>query len=632
MNNEAILNYLCEFLLNEPSGDFHLTEDFYRLIRDNGLSELDIKKIADMANSFDGTGKLAIIYLSHLCREQINDTIVPVSAVISDSAVLNKYRECLGIINSNEVKEYRAELVGLLAYTMGMLAKDKVIGESTDIDSALDKAIEAIFKEFPKLNFEVYANSGLPIEDVDSTVKSVQVCGSLAECLIRLEKSKDGIYICFIANPGTLDGWFGFFMKSNGNLFSYNERIDEVYAGQHSHMRNGRYVEGHKAYDLFPYDLCEFSEETDYKGYSTEFRIGENRSLFSNENLGLALRTFLSIALIMQKHKGHKISGEPVVVNSLLPMNLAQLEKEEVKSTALVSWQQSPIVSATANYPLPRFKDDKVISGEYDKEFDGTNTGDYGVFSGINQDIVDAYGDGFRADYSKVLASNSSKRLIGNGHCEQEFIGTPKRMRLQAYYEVRKQLARYIYTRMMKEFNRFGGKEGLLKWYRECLEERRKEIYALCAAAYNQTDGKEGSIKFGSPEKQDNCCSEIFACETPPMRILVGKSKYLHSISLSEFKEGKIICPITGEKASWSFTFCFETYKQVHEFLKCELPKFCTGWRTDKLYNGNSILDVTDPVGNLVHPMSEMRRPFNFAVDLSKRGLKKLIQGKGHTK
>lgn len=632
MNNEAILNYLCEFLLNEPSGDFHLTEDFHRLIRANGLSELDIKKIADMANSFDGTGKLAIIYLSHLCREQINDTIVPVSAVISDSAVLNKYRECLGIINSNEVKEYRAELVGLLAYTMGMLAKDKVIGESTDIDSALDKAIEAIFKEFPKLKFEVYANSGLSIEEVDSTVKSVQVCGSLAECLIRLEKSKDGIYICFIANPGTLDGWFGFFMKSNGNLFSYNERIDEVYAGQHSHMRNGRYVEDHKAYDLFPYDLCEFSEETDYKGYSTEFRIGENRSLFSNENLGLALRTFLSIALIMQKHKGHKISGEPVVVNSLLPMNLAQLEKEEVKSTALVSWQQSPIVSATANYPLPRFKDDKVISGEYDKEFDGTNTGDYGVFSGINQDIVDAYGEGFRVDYSKVLASNSSKRLIGNGHCEQEFIGSPKRMRLQAYYEVRKQLARYIYTRMMKEFNRFGGKEGLLKWYRERLEERRGEIYALCAAAYKQTDGKEGSIEFGSPEKQVNCCSEIFGCETPPMSILVGKSKYLHSISLSEFKEGKIICPITGEKASWSFTFCFETYKQVHEFLKCELPKFCTGWRIDKLYNGNSILDVTDPVGDMVHPMSEMHRPFNFAVDLSKRGLKKLMQGKGAKK
>lgn len=628
MDNESILSLLTDFLLTEPSGDFHLAEDFYRLTRDNGLSENDITKIADIANSFDETGKLAIIYLSHLCREQIKETVVPVSAVISDSMALDRYRECLGIVNSEQVKGYRSELVGLLAGAINVLSKQKAIGEVTDIDAALDKALEAVFDGFPKLTFEVYANSGLPVGKLDYTVKSVQVCGSLAECLIRLEKSKDGIYICFITNPGTLDGWFGFFVKSNGNLFSYNERIDEVYAGQHSNMRNGRYVEDRKAYDLFPYDLCEFSKETDYKGYSTEFRMGENRDLFDDKNMELAIRTFLSIALIAQKHMGHKVSGETVVVNSLLPMNLAQLENKESKSTAIVSWQQSPIVSATANFPLPRFEVNKVVSGGYDKEFDGTDTGEYGVFSGINQDILDAYGDGFSINYSKVLASRSSQRLIGNGHCEQEFIGSPKRMRLQAYYEVRKQLARFVYHKITKEYADFGGKEGLLKWYRERLEERRKEIYALCIAAYNQTDGKEGCAYFGSPEKQENCCCEIFAHETPAMSILVGKAKYLHRMSLSEFKEGKAICPITGEKASWSFTFCFETYKQVQEFLKCELPKFCTGWRTNNLYNGNPILDVTDPVGDLVHPMSEMRAPFNFAVDLSKRGLKRLLKEK----
>ena len=197
-------------------------------------------------------------------------------------------------------------------------------------------------------------------------------------------------------------------------------------------------------------------------------------------------------------------------------------------------------------------------------------------------------------------------------------------MRLQAYFEVRKQLAFYVYRRITAEYNRFGGKEGLLNWYRERLEERREEIYRLCVSAYKRTDGKEGCVSFGTEEKQENCCNDIFATTTAPMTILVGKSKFIHSMSLSEYKDGKNICPITGEKASWSFYFCFENYKQVHEFLKCELPKFCTGWRTESLYNGNCILDVTDPVGNIVHPMSEMQVPFNFAVDLSKRGLKKL--------
>ena len=623
MTYETLINTMQDFLLNEPSGDFQLLDDKIRLCKYNGLDEHDIKRIAEVANGFDRSGNLTLIYLASLCRRQIEDTVAPVTSLLCDVSTMDKYRKCLECVNSHEVKGCRAGLVDSLAIAISSVSAKKVLGRATDIDAALDGAIDDIFKEFEKLKFEVYAKSGHPVGTMNATAMSVQVCGSLAECLIRLEKSKDGIYICFISNPGTLDGWFGFFVKSNGNLFSYNERIDEAYAGQHCNMRNGRYAEYGKAYGLFPYELCEFSEETDYKGYSTEVKIGENCNLFDGKNLEMAVRVFLTMALISQKHNGQKVEGECVIVNSLLQMNLSKLEGEREKSKALVVWNGSPIVKATEKFAIPRFEDEKVVRGEYDGEFNG-NEGDCGVFCGNNQDILDAYGEGFHADYEKVLASGSSRRLLGDGQTEQEFIGSPHRMRLQAYYEVRKQLAKHVWKQMKGEYDAFGGAEGLEKWYRDRLAERMDTIYRYCIAVYNETNGNEGDVEFGVMKRQDNSPSSIFATQTQPMSVDINKKFRYAKISLSEFKDRSYRCAITGAKASFVFGFNFYSYTQVRDFLNCPLPKFCTGWLKDRPYNGNSILEVTDPVGELNHPISENEFPFNFTIALSKTAIKNL--------
>lgn len=626
MSYETLLSTMSDFLLNEPSGDFDLREDGIRLVKNNGLDEYDIKRLADTANDFDRTGKLALIHLAALCRRQIANTVAPVSSFLSCTSTLDKYRRCLECVNSQDVKNCRAELVERLAAAIGSASSKKAIGSAADVDAVLEDALESVFDEFKKLKFETYTNSGLQVGTLGVTAKSVQVCGSLAECLIRLEKSNDGIYICFITNPGTLDGWFGFFVKSNGNLFSYNERIDEEYVGQHRGFRNGRYAEHGKAYGLFPYELCEFSEETDYKGYSKEVTIGENRSLFDGENLEMAVRTFLAIALIAQKHRGLKVSGETVVVDSLLPKNLAKLAGDDSGTKALVAWQQSQLVAATANFALPRFEDDKVVRGEYDKDFNGCEA-NKGVFCGINQDILDAYGDGFRADYAKVLASGSSLRLIGDGDTQQEFVGTPERLRLRAYYEVRGQLAEYVWRRLNVEYEAFGGEEGVLKWYRERLEKRRDAIYRSCIDAYVKSNGgEERRVRYGDTLVQENSPSSAFASQTQPMTITVSRKNLWNKISLSKFVDRRYICAKTGAKASYFFGFSFHTYEQVRDFLKCPLPKFCTGWRSDYLYNGNSILDVTDPVGDMDHPMSGSKYLFDFTVALSKQAIRELLK------
>ena len=621
-----------KFLLEEPTDGFVLLEESERICRYNGLGEYDIQKIADVANEFDDSGKVTLIYLASLCRNQINNTMMPVDYALTKSKSIDIYRKCLSCVQSEEVKTSRKEIVDNLAKAIGLVSGKKVIGDTSAIDSSLDGALNEIFKEFKKLKFEVYANSGKPIGNLTNTSVSVQVCGSLAECLLWLENSNDGIYICFISNPGTLDGWFGYFVKSNGNYFSYNERIEEAYVGQHGHCRNGRYAEYGKAYGLFPYELCEFSEKTDYKGYSTSMRIGDNRDLFSGDNLEVAIRVFLTMALISSKHRMATLNSKTVVVNSILNKNLAKIKQEDVKETDIVLWKDSQIVRATNSFQVPIFDEKRVIAGEYNKEFnvgEGKDSWATGIFCGANQEIVDAYGDGFRINQDEILASKSSMRLIGDGHTEQEFIGSSERLRLQAYYEVRKQLCKYIGGQMYKDYKDFGEEDGLREWYTERLKERMPKILSLCIETRHRLNGEAGDVKYGESEKPKNAPESDFVHEENPFTIYFNKDKhcYYTIISLSEFKAGEYLCPVTGKTASYHFRFCFRNYIQVKNFLGCDLPKFCVGWHEHHIYNGNPNLEVTDPIGNFNHPVREYP-VFNFRIDLSKSGVKKLEKQK----
>ena len=624
----TIAERLLQFLIDEPSGDFEVNED------GAAIDQFELEHIKEFSHNFDPTGELTLLYLVGRCRRQIEHTKVPVKAVLANPKLLDVYRVCQSDIA--EAAKTSDLLTEKLSTAIGQMTGGKLIGSTAIETSGILDAVEMIFEEFPTLKFEIYANSGRPIGNIDTTSITVQSCGSLAECLLRLEKSPDGIYVGFIANPGTLDGWFGFFVKSNGNMFSYHERIDEEYIGQHGNMRNGRYTDS-KAYGLFPYELCEFSKERDYRGYSKEMKIGECLDLLNGgeSNFGLIVRMLLAMGLIAKRHLGQPLSGKTVLVNSLLPQNLAQLEHTpEAETTALVAWEGSSLVKATAALTPPRFELAEVLSGAYNREFDDD---DGAVFKDINQDMVDAYGNGFAIDEGKVLLSKSSQRLIGNGRVEQEFVGSPERLRRQAYYEVRHQLANHISNQMWHDFQEFGGDEGLHKWYVAELEKRKDKILSYCHQAYQKyQEWKNGAqnddctrytVKFGEEKLQENSPSELFAATTSPLSITINNKVRRHiNMPFEAYKYGEILCIVTAHKATMSFLFEFYDYLQVQEFLGEPLPKFCIGWRKEDLYSGNPILYMVDPINRLESPIAGDR--FNFSVGLSKSGLNLIAKGK----
>ena len=629
-----LIEKMSKFLEEEPSGNFTAIDRHNDgIIWHKAFRSFELEKMAEFSNNFDDSKELTIIYLSEICKFIIENTTCPVREALGGTPQLEKYRKCLALTTSKEVLECHCAIVEKMAQTISIISKHRLIGKESEIGEFVDNAVGVIFETFTKLNFEIYQNSGKPIGNLGTTSLSVQACNSLAECLLRLEKSPAGIYVCYISNPGTLDGWFGFFVKSNGNLFSYHERIDEAYIGQHGNMRNGRYAEN-KAYDLFPYELCKASEETDYKGYAKEIRIGEQLNLAgeNGDDFGIVIRMLLSMAVIARKHCGKTIEGEPVIVNSLLPNNIALLADKEANAntTALVEWKGSPIVEYTAKSAIPTFEVAKVLNGEYNKEFDEMPRC---VFQDYRQDIVDAYGDGFSIQKDKILLSNSSLRLIGDGSVEQEFIGTKDRLRAQAYYEVRKQLRNYIGQKMDDDLQKFGGQEKLGKWYRERLVEKKDDILRYCIKALDAMKTDDEGHEFGciylNDDKDAPGLDSHFKRGSRAVEVRANTKTGLWfwgCMMLSQSKDGQRRCWITGCAPSYYFRFDFYNYQQVEEFLGCKLPKFCIGWERDYFPSGNTILNMVDPIDQMVHPLMDRRRPFSFdfAVALSKSAINKI--------
>ena len=142
-----------------------------------------------------------------------------------------------------------------------------------------------------KCNEDVYVNSGKPVLQPETVSTKIHVFNYMSECVIRLQTlAKDGAYVCYISNNGTADGYFAIVIKSNGNIFSVNDRIAEVFIGQHGHSRNGRWAENHK--DIFPYEHAVEFSKYDYLGYAENYSINETVSAYV-----LPAKTYVSCVL-----------------------------------------------------------------------------------------------------------------------------------------------------------------------------------------------------------------------------------------------------------------------------------------------------------------------------------------------
>lgn len=637
--------------------------------------------ITELNEEFDPSGRFAVLYLKIRYKEIMKQAKASVFQFIENPHIMDEYVEMWKAFNSDTVKEIEASLVESFNKIISEAVGAKLIGQSDSEEDmkSLYYSIASVIECLGKCNVEKFQDSKLPIGKLDHVSSVIEIFPTLAHCLLTLENRNDGVYICYISQYGNAGGYFSIFFKSNGNILSINDRPHESYVGQHANSRNGRWTESAQE-ELFPYgEILKFSDR-DYKGYAMKWSIrkkdpedenSEEATEFHLKDMSreTLMSMVLAILLLMNKYVGTTADDARVcIVDSLMERNYRCIEAA-TECHDLIPAGGSALLKLTSEWDHG-ITTAVVLSGEFDSKFDYSqnkdnqivkrhriiNFDETGHYQGVNSIFVDLFGEGFELDAQKILYSPNRLMLNGDKEVElahKEFVGTHKKMQMEAYRQARKQLAEYIQCQMVNEYEEFGGDAAVGAWFKKLIYANKDKIIALAIDSWVKKQRGE--------DKKESSAITIRFTEYIPCAVSCGTTLEVQIIQ-EETHYGttdKIInspiqwygrsadgraqdwkCPITGTRANVWFDFHPCTWLEIERVFGVEVPKILKGWTQTGLgYNGNSILSSTDPVGNLEHPYQVTghhgtkqhfkgikTRNFSFAVGLSKRGLNKKMK------
>lgn len=594
--------------------------------------------ISRLNTEIDPSGTLAIIYLKSQYQHILKKYTISVLDAISDRSYLSPYARLWEELQSTYVIQLETHLNSIVYQLIDSVLDVKQLSSNFDIN--VSDVISDIVEMLPQLKLDLYA--GAEIKDINHVDSNIQVYNTLAECLLAISNSLDGVYICYISEYQTSSGYFNVIIKSNNTLIGCHDRIDESYVGQHTNSRNGRWQE-HKFTDIFPYtSILKFSSH-DYLGYATKHEVTSYDVHIKDLDHESIVKLMLSIHLLKRKYENTVISADKyVIVDTLIATNNHIITSLQSHSNHIIQTSDTTLALINSQNFSVDFNSSDVISGKLSSKFnhskDKNNYRESGCFTNANQILVDTFGSGFILDKSKLLYRTEDLQLIDNSESSTiaaEFVGSPKVFELESYRQSRKQLRDYIIQQMSIEYNNFGGINGVKSWFNSALKTNMHKLMKLAVKYY--VDIQSGAVNnteyspFCTPVSKHLI---VFVTEEHPRNF---------GISCVIPNNSDLRCCITGAKCN-VFMIFQPCYYEVLEDLFGDIPKILKGWSVsgDSIMQvGNPLLDSTDPVGFIESPFywrsaskSEYQElfpgcesfPFVFAVGFSKRGLNKAIK------
>ena len=550
-------------------------------------------------SSYDPSGTFAVLYAKHCFEECLKQARVKAYDVVANPDYLIEEREMYNIFNSPDVTTIENALLNDFNTLIMNATQGRQIGvrDREKEKEALFSSITAVTEQLVKCNVDLFARGGV-IQPIKNFSMHIHVFNWLAECLCALEHANDGMYLCYIKCGDTADGYFGYYIKSNGNILSVNERVDEAFPGQHKRSRNGRWSED-KKHALFPYNFIFEYKDYDYKGYAGKHIINEDELSFLKLSAEAYMPLLLGMIALSLKYSGQSTSDLPIkYVDSLLPVNNAS---PVIDTKSLVPVSNSAVIESHKSLSVS-FSNDDIKTAAIADRYNGTNKvlnyKERGSFYAGENIFVRLYGDGFALDSSKLLLANKHL-LVASSASEDalpdvEFVGTAPRMEMIGYMQARAQLALYIQDKIYEEYKRYGGVEALKEWWAQTVRNSKAKLFNLCIEQYNRSEDDKSKPYISSKESKNGYAEFGFKCpfNTPQGYDVYGRAN------------GKYACPITGAKASIFFYFNFSDWTQIAEvFGENSIPKILKGWTTaSRRTSGNSLLDATDPVEKVGTP------------------------------
>lgn len=577
-------------------------------------------------SGYDPNGLISMLYAKNSLIEYTKDKTLKLYPLLADRDAVYKWFELYDTFMCDEVIDIERNvhaMIGEFTYSMTGQSKKLENNNINDISKSLCDIIDRVVDGLTKLNVRVYQKSNSHIK-INNISKSFNIFNSLSDCLLKLNTYDDGMYICFINQAILRDSYFGFFIKSNDNLFSIDERICEVYPGQHYNHRNGRYLED-KALELFPYNIFDYSEY-DYKGYARCYRLKDNIESLSDIEFKYIELMSLAMFMIINKYNNSILDGDIIYLDALLPVNIQFLS--DVESTYIVKADSKTLIKQHDNLNI-NFTKDEIING-----CDGV------VKSDKSNRCVKLYAEGFEPDFESILYHPNLKLLTGEKDYNQdnEFIGSEYMMRKVAYMNIRKQLKDYIENKIYEEYNSNGGweyyKQLLTNMITDNIDYYRNEL--LVQVYINKDKYCDSPFSTGSYYKNDDNRDNIFRL------ISVKYDKgYIGTSILYNYKNNsldgynypdKCIDPESNTQCNIFFKFTPRDGEDLELLFGSEnIPNIMKVWNEDNTGEGNSILDVTDPCSAIEFSFYQIRgnwnnrnydNNFSFTIGMSIRTLK----------
>lgn len=575
------------------------------------------EKIAKLVEQYNVPSEITVIYLKNLFKWYLEKAYVSLSDLLNKSLDISCIRSLYGHFNGEQIKEFENAFYDALSYISVKLSGDRLIGE-IDFSKLVENSLDAIFDGLCKCHLEIYQKGGT-VGKIENVSGDIYVFNTLVECLSVLQSYPDALYVCYISNHGTSDGYYGFFVKNNGNVFSVNERVREAFIGQHQHGRNHRFV-NEKPEGIFPYELMEFSNY-DYKGYARTYTLknkDDRKVSLADLSQQSYITLLISILMIRCKVEGVILEEDVVYSNFYLSKNIQTLQNSGENELMVISDNQ--LIKAGENVlscMVSKLTTESVLSGEMNDAFDRKvhpelkyyECGEFG-----NNLFVELYGQDFVFRPENVLIDSSIKLLSDkDAVINAEFVGNERELSLQIYSEARRQLAEHIKKKMNEEHEAFKAEFGCAsEWWENRLNANAERVKRFVVQEYVNARNAE-KLTHGSNWRR--CDSKI--------SVSYEEINFKHYFDFYNNKPCN--CEITVKLTDW---------EDIQEILGEDIPKIIKGYTCKNRYRSNSNLDVVDPVLKIQTPFEAYgsfcynadRFTFPIRLYFSKSGLKKYIK------
>lgn len=599
MTIQEVLDAFAKFAKYDPQ------QTRFNLASTNYVFHSAGKDIEMLLSGYDPSGALSAMRARESMIEVAQNTKISLYGWLTNPEVTQEmqgYASMWQQLNDPEVLKQEDAYLNSINETLKSSMGIAMIGER-EIEQERHQFLSSVMQvieDIKKMRIDCYQNSGMPITEVNKFHTRILVFERMADCILHVSKEPDAMYLCYISQHQSADGYFAFMLKSNGNLIAFHDRIDEAYIGQHMNSRNGRWTDRHMD-KLFPYDYIFHYEDYDYKGYAGTYIINSEKLDFIKLGVEVYQPILVAMIVLKNKYEGQTFDIKPLLLNTFMKQNFLA-EHKSLKETELAVIENNEIAARSNQYVCSLDPAKIITDSGYNEEF---GCHDHSV------PWVELYGAGFMPDFSTALASCSR---IQEDSYVSEFIGNQERMDKQVYYEIRKQLADYIKQQMSKELEEFGASHAWEYWNQKAKSKKDRFIDLLCKKTYQishpETDWEKDAVCFEAI-KEEEC---VFR---RPERIYNENIKYRYNRSAND-----ILDDYNGAKCSIYYLLDPHDWRTMEAFLEEPLPRIFQGFGARNC-NGNTLLNAVDMVGELDSPLTGHFNGYSLCMGFSKAGWKK---------